>query len=654
MRLWRAIPVIFAGFLLGWPVWGQHNETINGHPAAANEVLVKLRPGVSLQADSYIVHAHDIRLVQALNRQGLMHLRSGSETAAQLVLELSADPDVEYAEPNYVVHTTTAVAPPASVVPNDPLFLQQWALQNTGQTGGTAHADIDATQAWSIATGSTAVVVGVVDTGLDYTHPDLAANIWSAPATYTVQFAAGDSITCPAGSHGYDAINNVCDPMDQNDHGTHVSGIIGAVGDNSVGVSGINWTASIMGLRFLDASGSGTVAGAIRAIEFAVQAKAVLGSQANLCVLSNSWGGTGASTALQEEISAANAAGMLFVSAAGNNSADLDTTAFYPASYRGPNTVTVAATDDNDALASFSDYGKGSVDLGAPGVNIVSTIPGDNYETMSGTSMATPMVSGAAALVLSVCPLSTTALRAALLNNVDLVAGLANTTISGGRLNVYKALTSCAPGAPPPVPAFALSTTTAALGLSAGGASATTTIGATATGGFSGMIALTVTGLPAGVNAKLTPASIAPGGTASLALTAAATASAGTFHITLTGTSGALSATTTVTLTVTPAPTFKLTITPPSESVRRGAAASFQISATSSGGFSGTISLQISGLPPNSSATFNQTPSGGLTMYISTSLQTKDGSYTIQIVGTGTSGRTSVTQTVKASLAVTN
>ncbi len=365
MRVWRSILLSCAGFLLSLPTWAQHNETISGHAAAANEVLVKLRAGVSLQADSYIVRAHDIRRVHALNRRGLVHLRSGSETAAQLVAQLSADPDVEYAEPNYVLHTTAA---PASVVPDDPLFLQQWALQNTGQTGGTAHADIDATQAWSITTGTATVVVGVVDTGLDYTHPDLQANIWSAPAAYTVQFAPGDSITCPAGSHGYDALNNVCDPMDQNDHGTHVSGIIGAVGDNSTGVSGINWKASIMGLRFLDASGSGTVAGAVRAIEFALQAKVVLGSQANLQVLSNSWGGTGFSQALLDEIDDANAAGMLFVMAAGNNSASLDTTTFYPASYRTPNAITVAATDGNDALASFSNYGKGSVDLGAPGV----------------------------------------------------------------------------------------------------------------------------------------------------------------------------------------------------------------------------------------------------------------------------------------------
>ncbi|MGO9240539.1 MAG: S8 family serine peptidase [Bryobacteraceae bacterium] len=652
MRLWRSIALFCAGFLLGLPIWAQHNETINGHAAAANEVLVKLRPGVSLQADSYIVRAHDIRLLQALNRRGLMHLRSGSQTAAQLVAELSADPDVEYAEPNYVLHTTTAAAP-AAVVPNDPLFIDQWALQNTGQTGGTAHADIDATQAWSITTGTATVVVGVVDTGLDYTHPDLQANIWSAPAAYTVQFAPGDSITCPAGSHGYDALNNVCDPMDQNDHGTHVSGIIGAVGDNSAGVSGINWTASIMGLRFLDASGSGTVAGAVRAIEFALQAKAVLGSQANLQVLSNSWGGTGFSQALLDEINDANTAGMLFVMAAGNSSEDLDTNTFYPASYRTPNAIAVAATDDNDALASFSDYGKGSVDLGAPGVNIVSTIPGANYETMSGTSMATPMVSGAAALVLAVCPLTTAQLRAALVNNVDVVAGLANTTISGGRLNVYKALASCAPGTTP-APGFTLSAPSAVVALTAGGASASTTITAAATGGFSGAIALAVTGLPAGVSAKLTPASIAPGATASLALTAASTAAAGTFHLTITGTSGTLSATTTVTLTVTAAPSFKLTVTPPSQTIRRGATGSFQISATSSGGFSGTISLQISGLPPYSSTTFSQTSSGAVAMSIATSPLTRDGSYTIQIVGTGTSGRSTVSQTVTATLTVTN
>ena len=654
MRAWRAIPLIFAGLLLGLPGWAQQHEMVNGHPAVANEVLIKMRAGVRFEVDGYIVRTHDIRAARALNSQGLMQLRSGSEPAARLVQELSAEPDVEFAEPNYIVHST---ATPAAVAPNDPLFIDQWDMQNTGQTGGLPNADIAATLAWSITTGTRLVVVGVVDTGLDYTHPDLQTNIWAAPKAYTVQFAPGDSITCPAGSHGYDAITNTCNPMDQNDHGTHVSGTIGAVGNNGAGVSGVNWTTSIMGLRFLDSTGSGTVANGIRAIEFAVQAKAVLGSASNLRVLSNSWGGTGFSQALLNAIDDANTAGMLFVVAAGNNSASLDTTTFYPASYRTPNIIAVAATDSNDALASFSNYGKNSVDLGAPGVNIVSTILNSNYATMSGTSMATPHVAGAAALVLAACAtLNTVALRSTLLNNVDAVAGLAATTIAGGRLNVYKAVQSCATGTTPPkaTPGFTLNSASAAVALTKGGASVATAIGVTGSGGFTGLVALGVTGLPAGVSARFTPASVVAGGTAALALTATATAAAGTFRLTITGSSGTLSSTTTVTLTVSAKPAFTLQITPATASVRRGAAASFTISATTSGSFSGTISLSISGLPASSSTTFSQAASGALTMRVATTLQTPVSSYTIRIVGTGTSGGFAVTQTVTATLMVTN
>ena len=651
MRTWRGFLLVFAGFLLGFPVWAQQHERIHGREAAANEVIVKMRPGAHLDGNSYIVRAHDIRAMRELDGRWLMHLRSASKTAAQLVAELASDPDVEYVEPNYVVHSTTASA----VVPNDLLFSSEWGLRNTGQNGGVPNADIAATLAWSITTGTASVVVGVVDTGLDYTHPDLAPNLWSAPASFTVTFGPGDSITCPAGSHGYDAISNTCTPLDQNGHGTHVSGTIGAAGNNSLGATGVNWTTSIMALRFLDANGSGTVANAIRAIQFALQAKAALGSAANLRVLSNSWGGPGFSQALMDAINQANSAGVLFVAAAGNNATSNDTTAFYPASYRTPNLIAVAATDSTDALASFSDYGKSSVDLGAPGVNIVSTYPNSNYATMSGTSMATPHVAGAAALVLSACTLDTAGLRAALVNNVDPVASLASTTISGGRLNVYKALTSCAGTTQPkPAPGFTLSAPTATPALTAGGASIATTIASAATGGFSGQITLGVSGLPAGVSARFTPASIAPGGTSSLTLAAASSTAAGTYKVTVTGVSGTLSATATVTLTVTRPSTFQLTVTPPAASVRRGAATSFQISVSTSGSFTGPISLQVSGLPPYSSTTFSQTSNSVVTMKVVTTATTRAGSYVIQIVGTGRTASSTLTKSATATLSVTN
>ncbi len=286
-------------------------------------------------------------------------------------------------------------------------------------------------------------VVAVIDTGIDYVHSDLAANVWSAPAPFTVNIG-GVSIICPAGSHGFNAITNVCDPMDDNQHGTHVSGTIGAVGNNDIGVVGMNWHANIMGSKFLDSSGTGTTADAVNAIEFAIQAISYFGmSYANVRVLSNSWGGGGFSQTLLNEIQRAGSNNMLFVAAAGNNGVDIDANPFYPASYNASNVIAVAATDNNDNLAYFSDYGPKTVTLGAPGVNIFSTVLNNNYGYLSGTSMATPHVSGAAMLVLSTCALNTAGLKADIVNNVDVIPSLEGLTVSGGRLNVNKAINMC-------------------------------------------------------------------------------------------------------------------------------------------------------------------------------------------------------------------
>jgi subtilisin family serine protease len=240
--------------------------------------------------------------------------------------------------------------------------------------------------------------------------------------------------------------------MDDHRHGTHVSGTIGAVGNNGVGVVGVNWTASIMGLKFLNASGSGSTADAIKAIEFAIQAKAAFASTggANVRVLSNSWSGGGFSQALLDEINLANANDMLFVAAAGNNGRSNDDSPVYPASYAAPNVLAVAASDNRDTLAAFSNYGF-SVPLAAPGVDILSTTLGSTYSFLSGTSMAAPHVSGAAALILSACDLDTAALKAAIVNNVEVVGALTGFVASNGRLDVDAALRSCAPpGALPP------------------------------------------------------------------------------------------------------------------------------------------------------------------------------------------------------------
>ncbi len=333
-------------------------------------------------------------------------------------------------EPNYFVKTVTT--------PNDPNFSLQWSFLNTATPG----ADISATLAWDISTGSTANVVGVVDTGIDYTHPDLAANVWAAPASFTVNLSWG-SLTCPAGSHGYNAITHSCDPRDDNQHGTHVSGTIGAIGNNSIGVAGVNWSTRIMALKFLDNTGSGSTSDAIDAIEFAIQAKSTFGANANVRVLSNSWGGSGFSQSLLDEINKANTNEMLFVVAAGNSSQNTDTIPSYPAAFNAPNLISVAATTNTDALASFSNFGPKTITMGAPGLNILSTLPNNAYGYLSGTSMATPHVSGAAMLLLSKCTLNTAALKTSLASNVDPIPSLAGITVTGGRLNVNKALRSC-------------------------------------------------------------------------------------------------------------------------------------------------------------------------------------------------------------------
>lgn len=433
------ICLVFAVSLLPRPCYAQRNSSGGQDPKAANrEVLVRFRE-VSAEKLQMLARAHDLDRSHHLGGvTRLYRFRSRSRSTDELVRQFSSRADVLYAEPNYLVE--------AMQQPNDPRFAELWGLHNIGQgfgfPAGTAGADIGALEAWGFSTGSTNYLVAVVDTGIDYTHPDLQPNSWSAPAPFTVTIA-GSTVTCPAGSHGFNSITLACDPMDDNKHGTHVSGTIGGAGNNGQGVVGVNWTTRLMGIKFLNASGSGYVADAVNAIEFAIQAKNAFGAAADVRVLSNSWGGGGFSQALLDEIKRAGDNNMLFVAAAGNNGYNNDLSAFYPASYNATNLIAVAATDNNDSLASFSNYGSTSVQLGAPGVNILSTVLAGEYGYLSGTSMAVPHVSGAAALVLSRCALSTAALKASLTEQVDLVPALNTITASGGRLNVYNALRDC-------------------------------------------------------------------------------------------------------------------------------------------------------------------------------------------------------------------
>jgi len=621
--LWLAVVMIAA------PLCAQDVEIVNGHKAVAHEVLVKFRDEANPRLRSVIDRQYGIRSMHGLGH-GLMHLRSASgQTVARMIELLSADPDIEFAEPNYLVNIAES---PSTVPPNDPQYAGEWGLNNTGQTGGIPHADIDAPAAWTITTGSRNVVVGVVDTGIDYTHPDLAANIWSASTPYTIAFGPGAILSCPAGSHGYDAITNTCDPMDQHNHGTHVAGTIGAVGNNNAGVTGVNWTVTIVGLRFLDANGSGTTANAIRAIEAGVQIKQAFPSQANIRILSNSWGGSGYSQALLQEIKRAGDAGILFVAAAGNNGADIGSFPSYPAGYAQPNEISVAATDSSDTLASFSNYSSTLVDIGAPGVDVLSTLRGGTYGKESGTSMATPHVSGAAALVLSACPtLSVADLKQTLLTTADPIPALAFRTTTGSRLNVYRAVHACASAGTPGV---ALTATPSALTLAPGGV-AVSSVTVAGHGGFKGSVGFWVAGLPAGVTASFKPVTVVAGGATLLTLTAAANAPAVNTTVTVWASDGkSLTGSFAVALTVTPAPTFTLLATPSSQDVRQGYSGVVKISAAATSGFTGGVTLQVAGIPPYSSVSWGQAASGSLTMTVTTTKLTPVGPYPITITGT--------------------
>ncbi len=446
-----------------------------------------------------------------------------SMTVEEAVAALNKDPAVEYAEVNWVQHITAA--------PNDARYAELYGMHNTGQTGGTADADIDAEEAWDNTVGDSTVVIGVVDTGVNYLHEDLAANMWRNPNEIPDNGIDDDGNGYVDDVHGINAINGSGDPLDDHAHGSHCAGTIGAVGNNGVGVAGVNWETSIMGLKFLSASGSGSTADAIEAIDYAVaQAQAGI----NIRVLSNSWGGGGFSQALEDSISAANGAGILFVAAAGNSSSNNDSSPHYPSSYEVANVVAVAATDHNDNLASFSSFGATSVDLGAPGVDTLSTVLGQGYDFFSGTSMATPHVAGAAALVLSSNQtLLVDELKDILMTTGDPIPALDGITLTGTRLNAANAVDA----AGPPTPRFNMSASPVSQVIVQED-STSYTIDTTSIAGFTGDVTLSVTSEPAYAGGTMTFSAnpIATPGSSTLNVTSSQDTEPGVYSLTITGT----------------------------------------------------------------------------------------------------------------------
>jgi subtilisin family serine protease len=463
------------------------------------EVLVRFRSGTTLEKiKAAIARLHD-RLedrMEMINSNLAVIADEDGLSAEAVAAEYRRLPDVEYAEPNFTIqlepldlkdaedtgdheaapgggaraqfdaridrakkdwpaaeHTQPAPSVFAQIdrhmrlrplpetmtgtnVPNDPLFGEQWSLENSGQRDGKVKADISALQAWTKTRGSDEVVVAVLDSGVDYTHPDLAANIWVRPANIAPY--TDDDLGTVDDVHGYNAVDNNGDPMDENGHGTHCAGIIGAEGGNSIGIAGINWKAQIMPLKFMSKSGFGTTKDAVEAINYVINRKK---AGVNVRIISASWGSTQRSRALEDAIRRAGEEGILFVAASGNASTDADKVPHYPASYELPNVISVAALNRHDMLASFSNYGAKRVHIAAPGAEIMSTWLKGEYEEHSGTSMATPEVSGVAALVLSVDPdLTVKELRERLLNSVDKLDTLRGKVSSGGRLNAARAV----------------------------------------------------------------------------------------------------------------------------------------------------------------------------------------------------------------------
>jgi subtilisin family serine protease len=422
----------------GWVAVGQ-KEPIP-YEYVKDELLVRFAPNIpkaTIDQINATIGAQVLQSFQIVSNLYLVKIPAHL-SVPEAIARYKGYANVLYAEPNYIVHT----AQHEQLTPNDPSFTQLWGLHNTGQTGGTPDADIDAPEAWDITTGSSSVVVFVIDTGVDYNHPDLNANLWRNPGEIPSNGIDDDGNGYVDDVYGIDTYYNDTDPFDGDGHGTHVSGTIGAIGNNNVGVVGVNWSVKIGHCKFLSDSGSGTTAGAISCLQYILNLKQTGNPANDIIATNNSWGGGGFSQALHDAIKAHMNAGILFIAAAGNAGANNDTALFLPASYYLPNVISVAATTHTDAKAGFSNYGRRTVHVGAPGQGILSTTPGNTYSTFSGTSMATPHVTGLAALIKAQFPSFTWyQIRNRILATGDVTTGMQNVTISDRRINAYGALT---------------------------------------------------------------------------------------------------------------------------------------------------------------------------------------------------------------------
>ena len=396
-------------------------------PLVPGEVLVEYRAIATPAARTLDVHSRGGEIVRTLrgskgvSGRTIVLVRSETLSTGALQRRFGRDPSVIRTSPNYV---RSSFATP----PDDPGLAGQWGFFRVG-----------ALQAWQTTQGSSGVVVAVIDTGASLAHPDLAADLWRNAGEVPGNHADDDGNGYVDDAYGFDAVESDGVPMDLHGHGTHVAGIVAGIADDGIGVAGVAPKSSVMAVQALDADGRGTDATVIEAIDYVVHEK--LAGGVNVVAINASWGGPGNDLLVRDAIVRAGDAGIVFCAAAGNSAADLARHPVYPAAWDCPEMITVAATDRSDRLAPFSDYGARAVDLGAPGVGILSTMTADGYATWDGTSMATPFVSAAVALCAAAYPAETAAERIdRILGAAHQVAALAGRCVTGGRLDVTAAL----------------------------------------------------------------------------------------------------------------------------------------------------------------------------------------------------------------------
>lgn len=399
----------------------------------SGEYVVQLKTGVSQkQLAKALSSPLNFKIKSWWPQFKLAVLKSNSPLDPKGILSsFVGHPLIRKIEPNYIYRIHRR--------PNDPDLSQLWGLVNEGQADsknamGLPGMDIGAEQAWDLQTGNQDLVVAVIDTGINYQHPSLNENIWTNEAELNGQAGVDDDGNGYIDDvHGYDFVNKDGDPMDDHGHGTHCSGTIGARGDDGVSIAGVVWKTKLMGIKFLSKSGSGNLEDAVLGIKYAM----AMGAK----VMSNSWGGGGYSEILKDAIQEAGDRGIIFTAAAGNNSSNNDQTPSYPASYNLPNVISVAAVDNRGHLAKFSNFGRRTVHVAAPGVNIYSSIV-NGYDSWSGTSMATPHVSEVVALLLAEEPLLTPIeVRQRLVTTSKPLANLKSQVAAGGMVNAFYALT---------------------------------------------------------------------------------------------------------------------------------------------------------------------------------------------------------------------